>query len=497
VNTDISTWGSTPPAPISPATRIHSAQIRRVVEDTVYQFVLPGFDGGRSIFGPALGPPGLLAGGEAYALPTIDGEWVLYDPLALGAGGGGIEEETDPVASPALAAHESDTTGVHGIANTALLIVEGDTRLSDARVPLAHAASHATGGTDPVTPAAIGAATTAALAAHESDTTVVHGIADTSALVLTSDARLSDQRVPTDLSVTNAKVAAGAAIARSKLDFGSGLVNGDIDAAAGIAATKIAGTALTLAGGTLTGPLLVPVGSAGAPGLAIAGDPNTGLYWGGTDALILGTGGAGRLTVANSGISVNGTQSIIFTTTAALTNLLFLANGATDVARPNDFLILAYSGWGSSNDVEFYVTNGGVVRADGTIVGGGADYAEWFEHDAPMKPGDVVGLNIASGKVRKYVSGDPLVGVVSERPAFAAAPPTPMIQPDANTPPPATSPTHTLVGLIGQVYVDPTQIVTDKRSVLTTSDRKRIGFRLANGNVFISALGIVSLPGAA
>lgn len=55
-----------------------------------------------------------------------------------------------------------------------------------------------------------------------------------------NDARLSDQRVPTDLSVTNAKVAAAAAIARSKLDFGAGLVNADISAAAAIVYSKLA-----------------------------------------------------------------------------------------------------------------------------------------------------------------------------------------------------------------------------------------------------------------
>lgn len=49
-----------------------------------------------------------------------------------------------------------------------------------------------------------------ALTAHESDTTGVHGISDTANLVYTSDARLSDQRTPTDGSVTTAKIADGA-----------------------------------------------------------------------------------------------------------------------------------------------------------------------------------------------------------------------------------------------------------------------------------------------
>lgn len=40
------------------------------------------------------------------------------------------------------------------------------------------------------------AAAAAALAAHEADTTSVHGIADTAALVLTADARLTDSRAP-------------------------------------------------------------------------------------------------------------------------------------------------------------------------------------------------------------------------------------------------------------------------------------------------------------
>ena len=54
-----------------------------------------------------------------------------------------------------------------------------------------------------------------------------------SSKVNTTDARLSDQRVPTDNSVTSAKIVDGA------------IVNADINAAAAIAPSKIAGTAVT------------------------------------------------------------------------------------------------------------------------------------------------------------------------------------------------------------------------------------------------------------
>lgn len=70
---------------------------------------------------------------------------------------------------------------------------------------------------------------------HAVATTTVHGIADTSTLVLTGDARLSDTRTPTDGSVTNAKVAANAAIVESKLSLAS-------DAAAGTASRRTLGT---------------------------------------------------------------------------------------------------------------------------------------------------------------------------------------------------------------------------------------------------------------
>lgn len=50
-------------------------------------------------------------------------------------------------------------------------------------------------------------ATLVQLGQHEADTTGVHGIADTSQLVLNSDTRLADPRVPVDGSVTTDKLA--------------------------------------------------------------------------------------------------------------------------------------------------------------------------------------------------------------------------------------------------------------------------------------------------
>lgn len=77
------------------------------------------------------------------------------------------------------------------------------------------------------------------LANDESDVNVDFGTGATQA-VAGNDARLSDQRTPTDNSVTNAKVSATAAIDESKLNLAS-------DAAAGTASRRTLGTGATQA----------------------------------------------------------------------------------------------------------------------------------------------------------------------------------------------------------------------------------------------------------
>lgn len=260
-------------------------------------------------------------------------------------------------------------------------------------------------------------------------------------------------------------------------------------------------------------PIRASAGTIGALSYTFNGDENTGIYRTQEDQIGLVTGGSVRATVSSSGIGVAGGVAVSSGNLAVESGYVHarqrsLSNSSWAMLAQMDgtatglrYLILAQSAVDSVADIEFYVLDNGTVRAEGTITSGPADYAEWFEHDAPMRPGDVVGFNFDTGKVRKYVRGDALVGVASEKAAFAAGAPVSIGAEMAalalsapGTQPPTSTATHTLVGMIGQVDVDDAQIVEDKRSVMTP-DRKRIGFRLSSGKVFLTSLGLMSLPG--
>jgi len=113
-------------------------------------------------------------------------------------------------AASAVSTHNSATTSVHGISNTANLVYTSDSRLSDARTPTAHKTSHSTGGTDALTASDIGAAASSHSHSYASTTHAsTHSAAGSDPLsgispsqitgtaVITTDSRLSDARTPT------------------------------------------------------------------------------------------------------------------------------------------------------------------------------------------------------------------------------------------------------------------------------------------------------------
>lgn len=174
-------------------------------------------------------------------------------------------------ASTAVSNHNSDTTSVHGISNTADLVYTSDARLSNARTPTAHAASHGSAGSDAITIAQSqvtdlttdlsGKASATDLSNHTGATTNVHGITNTANLVYTNDSRLSDQRTPLDNSVTSAKIVNGT------------IVDEDISGTAAIAPSKINGTAVVDSDARLTNAR-TPTAHASSHGVA-GSDPIT------------------------------------------------------------------------------------------------------------------------------------------------------------------------------------------------------------------------------
>ena len=72
-------------------------------------------------------------------------------------------------------------------------------------------------------------------------------------------------------------------------------------------------------------------------------------------------------------------------------------------------------------DPEFRVDNGGVVTADGSFTGGGADYAEMFAGSDSLKPGDVLAMGTNGRLVKSSEANQAtVVGVYSTQPGFVA-----------------------------------------------------------------------------
>ena len=101
--------------------------------------------------------------------------------------------------------------------------------------------------------------------------------------------------------IVNADIAAGAEIAVSKLADGS---------ARQLLQTDAAGTGVEWTSDvSIPGVLSVTAGTAALPGIAVSGDPNTGIYSPGTDQLAISTNGTEKLIVKSDGKVGIGTTS--------------------------------------------------------------------------------------------------------------------------------------------------------------------------------------------
>lgn len=105
-----------------------------------------------------------------------------------------------------------------------------------------------------------------------------------------------------------------------------------------------------------------------------------------------------------------------------------------------------------------------------------ADYAEWFEKEEDSSPGDLIGINLKTGKVRKHRTGDKFLGIHSLNPGIVGNRLKETNEEMNNT--------HTLVALLGQVDFDKSQVIIRGR-IVQTADGQYIGILLNSDRVLL------------
>jgi hypothetical protein len=161
-------------------------------------------------------------------------------------------------------------------------------------------------------------------------------------------------------------------------------------------------------------------------------------------------------TVFKDSVTINGSGG-------ATTDILVLSTGTVSVEGANIKL--------------FRFQTDGHAKSKVSFDAGGADYAEWFKKEENINTGDIVGLNLKTKKVRKYISGDALIGICSSKPGFVGNNPIDKSDEELKK-------EFALVGLVGQLDFNKEQ-VNIINSKVETKDGKQIGYLLDDNKVFL------------
>ena len=200
---------------------------------------------------------------------VIDSQFYTSLPSALGSPSAGSVDQASRGNHVHLMPSYTDvgaapSTGISPSAVSGTAVITTDSRLSDARTPVAHKTSHSTGGSDALVASDIGAAPSTGIAPS----------AITGTAVVTADSRLSDARTPTTHAASHQSGGSDALTLAAAQVTGTAVVQSLVDAKGDLIVGTADNTVARLPVGATNGFVLTVV-SAQASGLtwAVAAAP--------------------------------------------------------------------------------------------------------------------------------------------------------------------------------------------------------------------------------
>jgi hypothetical protein len=158
------------------------------------------------------------------------------------------------------------------------------------------------------------------------------GIVDTKLATIATAGKVSNSAT----TATNANTASAIVARDASGNFTAGTITAALTGAASSNVLK--------AGDTMTGVLAVTAGTAALPGLAIASDPNTGIFSPGADQLAISTNGTGRLFVASDGRVLHNHSGAVATNPFSSSHVPRLVTTSTETSNYQGLASIAYNG---------------------------------------------------------------------------------------------------------------------------------------------------------